>query len=203
MKYFSGVFGTQSTFVGNHTRSFYWYVARFIGIFLLLYFGTLLIIGLSSKDNHYSPFVARYLDYITPLRRAVLSSANSVVRLLGFQTRFTDQYTVVPYGGRGVRMVYSCVGYGVMSFWAAFVLANRGSFFFKLRWAFTGLIALFVLNFLRISLLLLADVRHWDTPFGIDHHTLFNFVAYGLIFWFMYLYSRSRKNRTNLSADEN
>ena len=28
--------------------------------------------------------------------------------------------------GTGVNIVFSCVGYGVMSFWGAFVIANQG-----------------------------------------------------------------------------
>ena len=202
MKYSSGVFRSTSANQSKDVKTFYVYLTKFVGFFLLLYVGSLLIIGLSSKDNFYSPFVARYLDYVTPLRQAILGSANALVRGLGYRTNFGDKYTLIIAGGRGVRMVYSCVGYGVLSFWAAFVLANQGSFLFKVKWAFVGLAILYVLNVLRISLLVLADAHHWNLPFGIDHHTVFNVVAYGFIFGLMYLYALSKKKR-DLSHYEN
>lgn len=174
-------------------RSFILYVARFLGCFLMFYFGTLLIIGLSSEENYYSPFVAHYVDYVTPLRRGILVGANLFVELLGYKTQFVDVYTVAIEGAKGVKMVYSCVGYGVMSFWAAFVIANRGPFFTKLAWLFGGWIILYILNVLRISFLLVANLKHWSTPFELDHHTLFNIVAYGFIFALMFAFDRQQK----------
>ncbi|RYZ28514.1 MAG: hypothetical protein EOP49_41395 [Sphingobacteriales bacterium] len=171
-------------------RGFILYVARFLGSFLVLYFGTLLIIGLSSKDHYYSSFVARYLDFVTPLRWSLLHASDAAVRLLGYQTSYQDDYTLAIDGGRGIRIVYSCVGYGVMSFWAAFIIANYGNIGTKIKWLLSGWMILWSINVLRISLLLLADVRNWGMPLGLDHHTLFNVAAYGAIFFLIYVYDK-------------
>ena len=87
----------------------------------------------------------------------------------------------------------SCVGYGVYSFWIAFVAANRGSLAKKLAWISLGLLALWLINDIRITLFLLAINKGWPMPLGIDHHTWFAIFAYLLIFILIALYDRSLK----------
>jgi len=185
-------------------KEFLLYVARFLGSFLVLYYGTLLVIGLSSKDDYYSSFVANYLDFVTPLRWSLLHASDAIVRLMGYQTNYQDQFTLAIAGGQGIRLVYSCVGYGVMSFWAAFIFANYGRLAAKVKWLILGWVILWCLNVLRLSLLLLADVKNWGMPLGIDHHTLFNVAAYGAIFFLIYVYDkRNRTDYRQSSPDEN
>lgn len=174
-------------------KPFVKYLAKFGAFFCLFYFGTLLIIGLSSKENMYSPFVARYLDFVTPLRYSILRSSNYLLQLTNYATEWIDGYTLGITGGRSVRMVYSCVGYGVLSFWAAFVLANKGRVLTKALWLVFGWGLLWALNVLRIYFLLLAINSNGEAPLGIDHHTLFNMVAYGFIFLMIFFYDRSQK----------
>jgi exosortase/archaeosortase family protein len=90
-------------------------------------------------------------------------------------------------------MVYSCIGYGVMSFWVAFIFANKGTFKKKFLWISGGILVLWIINVLRVSLLLLAINKNWKIPLGWDHHTWFNIVAYSLIFLMILLYDRSFK----------
>lgn len=164
----------------------------------MLYFGTLAVIGLSSPENSYSPFVARYLNFVQPLRHSLLWGAKALVSLFGHQSFYRDQYTLALTSGPGVRMVYSCIGYGVMSFWTAFVLANKGGFWKKAGWVAGGLAALWVINICRVALLLLAGQNEWAIPLGWDHHTWFNIAAYALIFGMIYFYDRSQK-RTDVA----
>lgn len=172
------------------------YFIKFLGLFCFLFYGTEAIIGFSSPGNHYSPFVAHYLNFIDPFRRFILSTSKSFLSFFGVETHFADDFTLTKTGGRGVRMVYSCIGYGVISFWIAFVFANTGSWQKKVVWMVGGCIALFTINVLRISLLLVAINKGWPIPFGWDHHTWFNIVAYALIFAMIYFYDRAtKKNR--------
>src|SRR5829696_8036784 len=120
------------------SKAYLVYILKFGGLFSLFYFGTLIIIGLSSKENIYSPFVENYLDFVTPLRRSLLSGSAILLRLFGYSPTFSDEYTLGLNGGLAVRMVYSCVGYGVLSFWGAFILANHGSITKKLTWLVSG-----------------------------------------------------------------
>lgn len=173
----------------------------------MFYFGTLAVIGLSTPENKYSPFVASYLNFIDPLRYSLLYGAKGFLSVFGYSTYMSDDYTLAMQGGSGVRMVYSCIGYGVMSFWAAFVIANRGSVKKKAIWVMGGLLALWTINVLRVALLLLAINNQWSIPFGWDHHTWFNIFAYTLIFIMIYFYDRSNKKlRTqtiNKTANQN
>jgi exosortase/archaeosortase family protein len=169
---------------------FIWYVLKFAAAFCIFYFGTLAVIGLSTPESYYSPFVANYLDYISLLRSMLLHATKAFLSLFNFETVFRDRYTLMgPHGG--IRIVYSCIGYGVMSFWAAFVFANKGSIKRKTVWIIAGLIALCGINILRLSLLTVAINKNWSMPLGIDHHTWFNIAAYSLIFIMIYIYDRS------------
>ena len=158
----------------------------------MFYFGTLAIIGLSTPENQYSSFIATYLNFIDPLRHSLLYGAKGFLSLLGHSAYLFDNYTLAMQGS-GVRMVYSCIGYGVMSFWIAFVVANKGNWKKKLTWIIAGLTDLWCINVLRVALLLLAANKHWTIPFGWDHHTWFNIFAYALIFTLIYFYDRSNK----------
>lgn len=157
------------------------YLLIFLGLFGCLFYGTEMVIGLSAPGNHYNAFVARYLDFIAPFRQSLLQGATTLLSLLGFKAAYKGD-VIILQGGEGVRMSYSCLGYGVLSFWIAFVWANRCSMQRKLRWVLGGCFLLWAINILRVSLLVLAVNKNWSIPFGWDHHTCFNLVAYGLIF---------------------
>lgn len=89
----------------------------------------------------------------------------------------------------------SCVGYGVYSFWIAFVAANTGTFWKKIRWIGMGLLILWFINVIRITLFLLAINKGWPMPLGLDHHTWFTIVAYGMIFILIWLYDKKSGNK--------
>ncbi len=166
------------------------YLLKFGGCFCLFYFGTLAVIGLSSPGNFYSPFIAAHLNFVNPLRLSLLWGAQVVLSAFGFKSSF-EHHTIALQTGEAVRIVYSCIGYGVMSFWAAFVIANKGDLKKKSIWIVGGLLALWGINVLRIVFILLGAKNQWPNPFGWDHHTWFNIAAYALIFGMIYFYDRS------------
>ena len=98
-------------------------------------------------------------------------------------------------GGRGVIIAMDCVGYGVYSFWIAFVAANSGTLWKKIAWIISGLFILWFINVIRITLFLVAINKGWPMPLGIDHHTWFNIAAYGMIFILIWLYDRTSENK--------
>ncbi len=101
----------------------------------------------------------------------------------------------------GIRMVYSCIGYGVMSFWAAFIIANTGNMLKKIKWILAGWFAIWCINVLRISLLIISQDKHWPMPLGFDHHTWFNIFAYLLILIMIYFFDRSSKKNRGLATE--
>jgi exosortase/archaeosortase family protein len=88
-----------------------------------------------------------------------------------------------------------CVGYGVYSFWIAFVAANTGTVLKKMGWIISGLLILWFINVIRITLFLVAINKGWPMPLGINHHTWFTIAAYGMIFILIWLYDRSSRNK--------
>lgn len=175
----------------NQNKQLLSYLLKFGAGFTLLYFGTLGIIGLSTPQNQYSPFVANYLDFISPLRASLINSSKFVLSIFGYNAIVKDDFTLAMSSGESIRMVYSCIGYGIMSFWMAFIFANNGSLQKKSGWMIGGLLVLWLLNVARICLLLIAIKNQWQIPLGLDHHTLFNIVTYGAIFGMIYFYDKS------------
>jgi exosortase/archaeosortase family protein len=84
----------------------------------------------------------------------------------------------------------------------AFVVANKGRWVKKLIWVVGGLLALWFINTVRITLVLVAINKGWPMPLGIDHHTWFNICAYLLIFLMIWLYDRSFKRLHGQSVPE-
>ena len=164
---------------------------------MLCYCGSLAIIGLSAKEGHYSSFVSKYLDYISWLRETLLYSSKFVLQLFGVQTYLASKYNLKMVNGRGIMLVYECVGYGVMSFWTAFLVASEGNFKKKFLWWVVGIFFFYLLNVGRLCLLLVATNKNWPIPFGWDHHTWFNVIAYIAILISIYLFYKKTEIKSN------
>jgi exosortase/archaeosortase family protein len=175
-------------------KGFVQYLLKFIIAFCILYFGTLGVIGLCAPGGYYSSFVHNYLDYVSLLRSSLLHGSKLFLSLLGYKSDISSIYIIRLDGGKGIRMVYSCIGYGIMSFWGAFVFANKGTWIKKLKWIVAGWLIIWCINVTRISLLILAINKNWAVPFNLDHHTLFNIAAYTAIFILIYFFDRSGRD---------
>lgn len=172
------------------------YILKFLGIFCVLYFGTLGFIALAAPGGRiHSDFIAKYFDYVSWIKLSLMRAPAFILSIFGITTHEEPGFLLRIDGGRGVIIAYSCVGYGVYSFWIAFVVANRGRFWKKFKWALFGVLALWFINVIRITLFLLAINKGWPMPLGIDHHTWFNIVAYIFIFAMILWYDRSFRKR--------
>jgi exosortase/archaeosortase family protein len=178
-------------FFSKKGNAFAGYVIKFLTVFCLLYFGTALWIGLSTPGGLYNSFIDSHLDYISFLRKLIIRGAGIFLSLLGYETRTEGLYSLKLANGWGIHMVYSCLGYGVMSFWAAFVIANPGSIKRKVIWVLGGFTIIWIINVLRIALLILFRNNKTHIFDWIGHHTLFNIVAYLFVFLMMYFFDRS------------
>lgn len=171
------------------------YLAKFLVAFCLLYFGTEAFIGLAAPGGFYISFFDHYLNYIAWLRASILIGAKTLLAVFGYEAYRPDKFLLKLANGEGVRMVYACIGYGIMSFWIAFVFANKGRWQKKAKWISGGLLSIWLINVIRVSVLLLANSKNKRMPLGIDHHTWFNIAAYLLIFVLIYFYDRSSFKR--------
>lgn len=173
-------------------RDFTRFLIKFIAIFAFCYLGTLAMIGLAAPGGYYSPFIDRHLDYVSWIKHALIAATRLILSVFGIHTYTAPDFVVRIVNGTGVKIAYDCVGYGVMSFWIAFVSASEGAGRRKVIWAIAGIIILFVINVIRIALLLVAYNRHWGMPLGLDHHTWFTIVAYLAIFIMIWLFWRPK-----------
>lgn len=188
-------FSTKDRFL---KQKYFWiYLLKFGTIFCFCYFGTLAMIGLAAPGGWYSPFVAKYLDYVSWIKHSLIWATGFILSVFNISTQKEPGFIISFTGGRGVIVAMSCVGYGVYSFWIAFVAANKGKFLKKFLWIFFGVLALWFINVLRITLFLTSINKGWPMPFGIDHHTWFNIFAYLLIFLMIWWYDKSFSKKLN------
>ena len=175
-------------------RPFLTYLVKFLLTFCILYYGTKAMIGITTPGGYYVAFADKYLDYISGFRSLLLNSSKLLLQVIGYDVYLKDSYTIKMVNGNGVQIVYSCLGYGVISFWIAFVFANKTSFRKMLQWMLGGVLVICLLNVFRISLMLISVNKHWPSLFNLDNHTWFNIVIYGVLFFMIYLFDRSEKN---------
>jgi exosortase/archaeosortase family protein len=172
-------------------KKFILFLVKFLVVFLVCYYGTIAIIGLSAEHGLHSPFVAQYLDYVSWIRTSLLYGSKWMLSMFGVDTYFNNEYNIRQVNGRGIVIVYTCVGYGIMSFWTAFVVASVASWRKKLIWWAAGISFFWILNVTRLSLLLVATNKNWAMPLGWDHHTWFNLIAYSVILGMIYFFEKS------------
>jgi hypothetical protein len=65
-----------------------------------------------------------------------------------------------------------------------------------------GVLALWAINVIRISMFLIAINNNSTMPFGIDHHTWFNIVAYGFILILMYFFNKQVNASTHAATHQ-
>jgi exosortase/archaeosortase family protein len=180
-------------------KQFLIFVIKFILFFLFFYYGTKGVIALSATEGHYSKFVADYLDYVTLIKRSLIWGTRLLLSFFHIETYQVDPFVVRIKNGVGVRIAHGCVGYGVYSFWLAYILANSFKAKIKMKFIVIGLFLLWLINVLRISLLLVTMQNNNQMPLGLDHHTWFNIVSYVAIFAMIYGFERKSVNQEKKS----
>jgi exosortase/archaeosortase family protein len=150
--------------------------------------------GLVGKGGRfYSPFIFDHLNFIHAFSSFLTNSAYYLLEIIGYNSVMNNFHTLRIENSRGVVVNPSCLGWGVMSFWIAFVSANTGTFRRKLKWIAVGLAAILSLNIFRIALIALANHHQWDAVTSLDHHTSFNIASYSCIFLLLYIFIKNQK----------
>ena len=163
------------------------FAVMFVLLFVCFYYFNIFFLGITSPGNHYSPFLAEHLNYIQWLRDVLLFVSKQILLGLGFTT-ITNHIDLLVAGHGHIALEYSCLGMGVMSFLAAFVIAFPKSAKEKVLFLTAGIVVIQLLNIVRFVILAL----YWkpsEDPL-LDHHTIFNSIIYlvimvSLYFWIM------------------
>ena len=170
-------------------KDFLKYVLILLVVYVVLDYGTYAFIGITTPDGkYYVSFFDEYFNYVKVLRLIILAGSQFWMSVLGYETYLQDAYTIKVVNGASVRLVYSCLGYGVISFWIAFIAANQVNIYFKLKWLVIGIFFIIFSNTIRISFLLIANENKWPKVFNIDHHTVYNIINYVLLIILIFIF---------------
>lgn len=165
------------------------FIVTFLLLFLIFYFFNIGFFSITStQSEHYVSFLATHLNYIDWLRWVLLQTSTQILKLLGYVAICNKYYLLV--AGKGeIQLVYTCLGLGVMSFFAAFVLAYPKPLKSRIIFLIGGLLVIQLLNIARFVLLSLYWGR--QASHSIDHHTIFNIFIYVVILTSLYLWIKT------------
>ncbi len=170
------------------------FIISFVGLYLILYYFNELYIGITAKGGIYISFLDHHLNYIKWWRNFSIQSTAEILRWLG-HTVYTNTTQLKVIGKSGFTLVYSCLGYGVMSVFIAFCISFPTPFKHRYSFMLIGLIFIQALNTCRFIFLSLFWKKNWYF-LGMDHHDLFNIVVYAALILICYLWIRfSSKNK--------
>jgi len=163
-------------------------VALFI-LYILFSQGNLFMNSVMTPGSRfYNAYIADHFDYIQGLKTALIVPAVWIIKAFGFYA-IHNEMDVMVVAGPYLRVNYSCLGLGVMSFLAAFVLAFPAPWKSTFKMLVIGFIAIYVLNVLRIAGLgvLLGFFKSQRNNFTY-HHEIFNIIVYICIFAMLYFW---------------
>lgn len=177
----------------------YLFFIKFLCSFFILYGFFPFYRGITGKGGIlYSPFLNDHFNIIKGLTSFLTGAAKSILEALHYTVNQPNYHTLRIGYIRGVSVNPSCLGWGVMSFWIAFVFANNGGPKHKFKWMLFGVISIGILNITRIVLIAIASHLQWKTITSLDNHQVFNVFSYACIFILMYLYTRTQKKYDRL-----
>ncbi|MBC7743681.1 MAG: exosortase/archaeosortase family protein [Flavobacterium sp.] len=155
--------------------------------------------GITAPGNYYSQFLDDHLDYIRQFRILLIFLSSLIIKMLGYQV-FTSETTLHVFNAGGINVVYSCLGFGVMSFFVAFVIAwPEKSIKEKLLFIPIGLILIQTLNIARFILVAILW-RRSSMRGTLDHHTLFNIILYLILLAVIYFWINDHKPKESITG---
>ena len=152
---------------------------------------------MSPGGKFYNAYIAEHFDYIQGLKTALIIPAVWIIKIFGFYAIYNEMDVMV-VSGPLLRINYSCLGLGVMSFLAAFVLSFPASWKSTFKMLIIGLISIYVLNILRIAGLgILFGTFQSQRNYFEYHHEIFNVIVYIIIFIMLYIWIRKNTKIKN------
>ncbi|MBS1773982.1 MAG: archaeosortase/exosortase family protein [Bacteroidetes bacterium] len=157
------------------------FIAKFSVLFTVSYAFDYAMTGITVPGGYYNEWIDNHFNYVAFLRTLILKSAGFVVHHFGFDYTI-DQYHLRIPNVSTVKMVFSCIGTGILCFWWAFVLSFPQPAKSKARYLLVGTLVIVLLNILRVAGLVMIRSVNSMKHTKIDHHLIFNIVVYVLIF---------------------
>ncbi|RYG00657.1 MAG: hypothetical protein EOO07_35165 [Chitinophagaceae bacterium] len=172
------------------------YYLRFAGLFFLFYLSYTFVIAAAAPTGTYYPFVDKFLNFPLVVRYCVLHTGQLLLTLFGYATSIEGGRIISRDGYSMLEMAWPCYGLGVKSFWIAFVCAHQMVPKEKIYWSVAGVLVIFVLNCIRVMVMMIAMVEKWAIAeyLGINAHDLFNYLCYAaLLGLILFFYSKNKQ----------
>lgn len=174
----------------------YRFLVTFILLFLMFYGFHLCIIGITSPGRLYSSFIDQHFNYIKTWRQLSISATANILKMMGY-TVYTTETTLKVDGLAGFKLVYSCLGYGIMSCFASFVLSFPKPWLSKITFLGLGLTTIQLLNIARFILISIY-YKPQAIILQVNHHDLFNYTLYSILLLIVYVWLQlSQTKRRN------
>ena len=182
-------------------------ILRFLLVFFVLKFTFNAYIGILSPGGKvYSPFLQHYANLPAWFTYLICKCAKGLLQLGGYSVYQKAMNNVTISGSRGINIIWACLGFGVMSFWTAFVWAHTATRRYKCKWTVIGILLITGINIIRIALIALGFHHNWKAFNAIEPHFAFNVVSYIAIIlltaWFIIRYKKEHKNNLDLNSNK-
>ncbi len=153
---------------------------------------------MTPGSRFYNAYIADHFDYIQGLKTSLIVPAVWMIKAFGLYAIY-NKMDVMVVAGPYLRINYSCLGLGVMSFLAAFVLAFPASWKSRIKMLCIGILTIYILNIFRIAGLgiLLGLFKSQRKNFTY-HHEVFNIIVYICVFTLLYFWIK-RNNRPKIT----
>jgi exosortase/archaeosortase family protein len=179
------------------------FLVKFVLLFALFYCLTYGFIGITVPGGLYSEWLAKNFNYVAAFRSFLLHSASAVISLFGYKSIVVGYYLFV-LNGATIRMIYSCIGLGILSFWWAFVLAFPQTVAAKARYFIIGSLLIIIMNIIRVSALAMiySRYKHRVVYNAVDHHLIFEICVYAVLFFMIYKWLNAPVNNAQKTKNE-
>lgn len=171
------------------------YYLRFAGLYLLFYLTYTFVVAASAPSGTYYAFVDNYLNFPSVIRDSILAVSKVFLGLLGYPATVNGETIISSDGYVRLFMAFPCYGLGVKSFWVAFICAHKMDLKKKIAWSITGILLIFFLNCLRVTLMMIAMVDRWTIADSLNTnaHDFFNYVCYAALLGLILLFYQKVK----------
>lgn len=146
----------------------------------------------------YQFIVKRYTFYDQKFIGTIIKSADALLRTLGYKT-FTvlqdrDYQIVGIDGSNGVWVGSNCNAISLFTLFSVFIITYPGHQKSKLWYVPLGILAIHILNVLRVAALALI-AYYWPQSLNFNHTYTFTFLVYTFIFalWLIWVQKFSNK----------
>lgn len=160
------------------------FLLNFLALFSTFYGFNIGYIAITSPGGLYCPFLDEHGNYIELWRNLYIATAAKILELMGYAVH-TTAISLKVQGHSGFRLVYSCLGYGIISLVSAFALSFPKPLYSRFLFLFKGIIVILTLNLCRFILIPLF-YNPQITILSANHHDIFNGALYTVLLLMMY-----------------